>query len=281
MDPRTEQDRTTEAPVIETASATTSSQANRSGSFSYVVAVIAIVTLALIGSGLGSCVSFFARAVVSEAERNIGNTNTLDRYFEGDPSSPLHDDELLEFLEDNGIGSGSGMDLLDTGGAVDVTDVLTSELAIYGDTINSLVPAMGYSGAQSDVADFSRTLTYTDRQATEQVVSLLRAAARGDITSTEAAERAEEIADTTVESLESLRLPVVTGERADEVSSLLTSAREEARGRWTAISEEMDLIEDVSSVSTSTLLSLEKSITDATSKAAESLSSALATSAAS
>lgn len=270
-----------ERRVIETASATTSSD-NHAGSAPIVIAVATVALLALLGSGVSGCTRFITNHMADNWHETMpSNPNPyeeLDQYFQHDDSTPFGDDDLLDLLQQNDSGEkpdskpGEGTD---TGSTSSVDELLSSDLAIYGDTIDSLVSAIDYSGTKTPVRDHVRQVVHTDSEATGDIVALLRSALRGDTSSADALAKAKERAEQAAEELGALEAPEVDGENADAIASHLEAARTQAVERWKAIAAEMELLASSQDVSTASVKDSEHDISEATLKAAEELSQAL------
>lgn len=267
------------SPTVETASATTSKD-NTSGSLAYVIAAAAVAALFCLGLGLSGCVSLFTRIASSEHAHNTTTTSPfddLDHYFEDDDSTNVDDQDILNLL-DNGDATPQGESpQLDTG--TSVSDALSSDLAVYGDTIDTLLSAFDYAGAQSSVSECARDIVRTDKQATSELVGILRSAARGDITQADAFQKAIELADATAEELDATELASAEGDHAEDIERELEKARSSAVERWQAIGDEMSLFAETEKLGREQLSSAEGAITSPTSEAAQHLSTALTTSA--
>lgn len=275
----------TDRPAIETAAATTSSEKNSSGPFAYILAAITIAGLFAIGSGMSGCVSLAAGIVADE----MGNTpyslqnyyDDIDHYFENDESSPIGDEDILNLL-DNGTpeqdqGQGQVNDSLGT--SLTPTEALSADLAVYGSTIDSLVSAFDYAGAQEGVTDFARTVERMDGDATTELIGTLRAILREDVSVADGLSQAAEAADKVADEFGALEIPEASGSKSSDIAKGLEEARAKAAERWTAIAAEMRLIAASDSISRTDLDEADKTVSDATTAAAESLSKALTTSA--
>ncbi len=270
-------------PVIETASATTSSKENSSGPFAYVLAAITVVCLLAVGSGMAGCVSIVAGLVADghgSAPYSLQNYyDDIDHYFENDNSSPIGDEDILNLL-DNGAPD-QDQTLTDGGSSETLTptDALSLDLAVYGSTIDSQVTAFAYAGAQENVAEFARSIEHADRDATTELIGTLRAILREDVSVADGLSQAAEAADKAAEGLGALEVPSVSGSKADDVTKGLEEARGKAADRWKAIASEMRLIASSDGISRSDLDEADTAVADATKDAAEGLSQALADSA--
>lgn len=269
-----------ERRVIETASATTSSD-NHAGSGPIIIAVVTVLALAFVGSGISGC----TRLITSYAFDNWHETEPsepnpyeeLDQYFQHDDSTPFGDEDLLDLLQndsdeepDSKPGEGVG-----TGSTSTVDELLSADLAIYGDTIDSLVSAFDYSGTKTPVRDHVRQVVHADSEATGDIVTLLRSALRGDTTPADALAKAKERAEQAAEDLGAMEAPEVDGENADAIVDHLEKAHTHAVERWKAIADEMELLASGQDVPTANVKEAERDISEATLSSAEELSQAL------
>ena len=267
-------------PVIETASATTSSKENTSGPFAYILAAITVACLLVVGSGMAGCVSIVAGLVADghgSTPYSLQNYyDDIDHYFENDNSSPIGDEDILNLL-DNGTPD-QNQTPTDSGSSetLSPTDALSLDLAVYGSTIDTQVSAFAYAGAQEDVAEFARSVEHTDGDATTELIGTLRAILREDVSVADGLAQAAEAADKTAEELGALEVPSASGSKAGDVTKGLEEARGKAADRWKAIADEMRLIASSDSISRTDLDDADTAVADATKAAAESLSQALA-----
>ena len=98
MTEETRQDETNDAPVIESASATTDPNNATSGPFAYVLTAVVVVVLAVLVSGVSSWATSMSRLVASTDSLSYGTG--YDGYYEYDYDDTDDLDDLLDNLEE-------------------------------------------------------------------------------------------------------------------------------------------------------------------------------------
>ena len=143
-----------ETPVrrpIETASGTTSADNARSGNLAYVIALIAIVACLAMGFVMRGCTRLMVE-VLEDEHRRSGHSE-YEQFIENYLNDELDHDDRVYTDGQNGRPDASPNDPSTQGGTLEVKDVLGSSLAIYDDTIDSLLAASDYANAQRGVSD--------------------------------------------------------------------------------------------------------------------------------
>jgi hypothetical protein len=227
----------TQEKVIETASATTSSERNRSGNAAYIIAVAVVAACLLLASGISSCVSAVFGAMVGSEYDSSSSNGYGNGYGSSSESDP--DTGSLEDLLGGGSSEGQGADV--TKESLTQENALYYDLYLYTYDISSEVAATDYSGATSNVSTYVRSIVSVDDEADTAVASHLNAAAKaGDDTDTVSSELASaaQVAEQATADLKAIQVPSnVSGSYASAITTNLTDAREKAIDRWTTISD--------------------------------------------
>lgn len=271
------------APVVETASGTTSADNSQSGITAYVIAGVTVVLLALFGTGLSSCVSLASDLAMEEYNSGSGYSEDVygdedfdyedwyNQYMEED----LDTDDWLERWDSGDYDDGS----TDVPSSLSVEDALDLDLGMYSLTIDSMLPAMSYANASSEVREYVRSVVLADRNGSSDLHDVLRAAAWGESDVSEALDEAIGLAADKADELRELSLPELEGDGAKEVSRQLEQGRTAAIDRWDAISTELSLLSSsIGEVDTDDLMDADDEVNDAAEDAATAFSEALSAS---
>lgn len=213
-----------QAPVIESASATTSPD-NHSGPGAYVIvaiclAIIIALSLALANT-LGDVLSEVADMVAEEYPDEEWDFDELDHYFGDDTHSTD-----VDLTADN---------------------IFDTRIACADESVNSYVYASDYDGSQQAVSEFVFALTKADGDNTNLLSMHLRAATGA----TDAATRAEELdaaaqvvadAQTSIQAIELPGTDRVSGVKSDSIIDALKDAKEDCAERWGAIAKLVDIL---------------------------------------
>ncbi|MDD3486148.1 MAG: hypothetical protein PHI26_05915, partial [Atopobiaceae bacterium] len=194
--------------VIETASATTDSEHNRSGYAAYVIVVAVIAACLLLASGISSCVSAVFGAMLGSEYGSSSSNDYGDGYGYGYGSESEPDTGSLEDLLGGDSSTGQGADV--TKESLTQENALYYDLYLYTYDISSEVAATDYSGATSNVSTYVRSLVSVDDEADTAVASHLNAAAKaGDDTDTVNSELASaaQVAEQATADLQAIQVP--------------------------------------------------------------------------
>lgn len=237
-------------PVIETASATTSTDNANSGNLAFVLAAVAIASLAVIGMGMSSIFQL-AGHLVEEHETSYWYDDPDGYQFDLNDNTGDPYDLIEEYLDgpndydDLSFLTNKDKELVldqDKDGKVTPTEALGADLGMYEATIDSLLPQSSYANAQADVRSFVRDLVLADRNATSEMASSLQQTAwkEGDVK--QELEKASALADKTIEELQAMKAPAAQGDKAKDISKSLEAGKSKAIDRWKAIADELKLI---------------------------------------
>lgn len=229
-----------QAPIIESASATTSPD-NHSGPGAYVIvaiclAIIIALSLALANT-LGEVLSEVADMVAEEYPDEEWDFDELDHYFDDDTHSTD-----VDLTADN---------------------IFDTRIACADESVNSYVYASDYDGSQQAVSEFVFALTKADGDSTNLLSMHLRAATGA----TDAATRAEELdaaaqvvadAQTSIQAIEPPGADRVSGLKADSVIDALGDAKEDCAERWSAIAKLVDILRSPDGHTTDELAELDE-----------------------
>ncbi|WP_337371013.1 hypothetical protein [Parolsenella catena] len=241
--------------IIESASATTSSD-NHAGAAPYVIVAATLAVLVALSLALAN--------LVSAVGEGIGDAYDEDYYDSFDY------DGLLDDLDDLDPQGSTGHDLT----ADNVFDV---ELTCTDYTVDDYVFASDYSGSQQAVSAYVKALAKTDADAAGQLAGHLRAAAAA----TDDASRADEICQDASAAIDGLALPGaadITGGSADDILEHLTEGRDATRRRWDKLAQLVAVLASPDGHTSSELSDLDNDAGDVTDPAID-LTRALATSA--
>ena len=229
----TDAEKRAKAPVIESASATTSPD-NNSGKWPYVLVAVVLAALVALSLALANAAQVIGTAIAEDYSGYDGYG-----YNERDDSNGY--DDFEDFLDD-----------LDGNGATDhdltSDNVFDEDLSCYDYSIDDYVFASDYSGSQQAVSDYVKTLTKADATATSSLASHLRAAAAASDDATRADElsQAAQISQQAAEDIKAIELPsgdAISGSKAASIVDDLTSGRDAALTRWKKIGERVELLQ--------------------------------------
>lgn len=278
----------TRAPIVETASATTSPDNARSGNSAYFIAILAIAVLGLVGTAISGCVSMVS-GFLEEEYYGYGPTayeQMLDERLDERDYDDFDDyiNDYFDNLYDNDgtsypNGNSNGSPVNESEGTT-VKDVLDSNLAIYQSTIDQLLPVSVYANAQGPVRTFVRELVIADRDASSQIATSLKTAAWNDDNLSQALSDASQMAQEMVSTLQGMEFPKAEGDNASEISRNLEVGRGKAIDRWKAIADELDMLAASDEVDAKSLNEADELVTQAAQEAADAFAEALSASAA-
>lgn len=247
--------------VIESASATTSSD-NHAGAMPYVIVAATLAVLMALSLALAN--------LVSAVGEGIGDAYDEDYYDSFDY------DGLLEDLDDLDPQGSTGHDLT----ADNVFDI---ELTCTDYTVDDYVFASDYSGSQQAVSAYVKALAKTDADAAGQLAGHLRAAAAAtdDASRADELSQAASICQDASAAIDGLTLPGaadITGDSADDILEHLTEGRDATRRRWDKLAQLVAVLASPEGHTSSELSDLDNDAGDVTDPAID-LTRALATSA--
>lgn len=263
--------------VIETASATTSPDNSNSGSFAYilagVVSFVVIVASIAMGVGLSTVIALAANDASHQSINTMSYINDYDDYNNMQDFNELFDYyNMNEFNGGNGYGTGNSHQ--NATGSADVADVLDFSLAPYNANIDGELSASSYAGAPNDLRDFVRSFVAIDDDYTNQVVTLLHEAARSESARVDNIKGALTLCDDAAKAFNELQIPELSKSN-DQVATSLELAKTAAASRWTALHDELALLDTTEQVDTKTLWELDDKVYDATTQAATYLAEAM------
>lgn len=271
---------------IESASGTTSPENGSSGPFAYILAAVCVVIVIMLSVAVSGCFGNIFSAAIDYAditfERNENRTMTeeeLERYFDDNFDGDSFEDYFNEIFGDtygdiygNPFGNRTrDRKTEDTPDSYAPLDVLGLSLSLYGDTVNDLVSANAYAGADSKVKDAVRELVLADRDATEETIHQLRAAGRDGEDFDARLEAAQGVAGDMLEWLDSYELP----EANEEAQGFMEEGLERLNARWHAIGELLGMLEGDDEIDSQDLLDADTAIHNETIEAAEAFEGAL------
>lgn len=233
-----------QAPVIESASATTSPD-NHSGPGVYVILAIGlalIIALSLVlANTFGEVLSEVADIVAEEYPDEEWDFDELDHYFDDDTHS--------------------------TDADLTADNIFETRIGCADESVNSYVYASDYDGSQQAVSEFVSALTKADGDSTNLLSMHLRAA----MGATDAATRTEELdaaaqvvadAQTSIQAIELPGTDRVSGLKADSVIDALEDAKEDCVERWSAIAKLVDILRSPDGHTTDELAELDEEASD-------------------
>ena len=279
-------------PVVETASGTTDPSNSRSGHSAYVITALAIGLMLLMGMGLSSCMGFVAEVAANSMEESGSYGGDTTWLYEDDGEGLDEDNfDFFEHLEDevpddNGLNtervddSFIPSDHAGEGEATSAKDVLAGEMAMYDTTIDSMLSAMSYANADSEVRNYVRSLVIEDRDASSKLHQKLRESAWADGDLTEAIANAQTVSSDTIDALKALEMPDVKNGSAKKAKRKMEQGRDAAVKRWEAISDELEMLSGKldGEVDPDDVEQAEAAVSEATAQAAENLRDALSAS---
>lgn len=210
--------------VVESASATTSPD-NQAGAAPVVITVVVLALLAALGCAVVGGVMKVAELAAAYDGSAYGT----------DPGEYGIDEDSLDELRDL-----LGGDTSDTELSSD--NVFDVDLDCLYESVSDYVFSSDYSGSQNSVAEYVKAFAKVDDDATDQVVSHVRAAAAATDDETRADElsQAAEVCEQAKADIEAIELPAretVTGDRAEEILEDLEQARADTSERWEAFGQ--------------------------------------------
>lgn len=271
---------------IESASGTTSPENGSSGPFAYILTAVCLVAVIMLSVAISGCIGdIFSMAIdyaditFDRVENQTMTEEELERYFDDNFDGDSFEDYFNEIFGDtygdiygNPFGNRTrNRKTEDTPESYAPLDVLGLGLSLYGDTVNDLVSANAYAGADSKVKEAVRELLLSDRDATEQIIHELRAAGRDGEDFDERLGKAQDIASYMQEQLDAYELPKAD----DEAEGFMDSALEHLKARWTAIGELLDMLANEEEIDSQDLLDADTAIYNETIEAAEAFEGAL------
>lgn len=258
-------------PVVESASATSSSARNVSGSAAYVIFGAVVVALCLVATSVGGCASRLALAAGGYGDELLGGLS------EGSGS----------YSSDGGSGSEYGSDLESSSTSTSSSDyesdayttdeALAADLSVYDGCVTDEVSASSYSGSQTVVSDYVKQICSIDKRYNTQLVSALRAAARDSSSADEQLATARSLCAQAKADLDAVAIPTATGSSAGDIAGYLSDAKFDTETRWDDIAAEIELVASPST--TEELCSADTAVSQDTSCGAYELTSALSESA--
>lgn len=229
-----------QAPVIESASATTSPD-NHSGPGVYVILAIGlalIIALSLVlANTFGEVLSEVADIVAEEYPDEEWDFDELDHYFDDDTHS--------------------------TDADLTADNIFETRIGCADESVNSYVYASDYDGSQQAVSEFVSAFTKADGDSTNLLSMHLRAA----MGATDAATRTEELdaaaqavadAQASIQAIEVPGTDRVSGVKADSVIDALGDAKEDCVERWSAIAKLVDILRSPDGHTTDELAELDE-----------------------
>ena len=229
-----------QAPVIESASATTSPD-NHSGPGVYVILAIGlalIIALSLVlANTFGEVLSEVADIVAEEYPDEEWDFDELDHYFDDDTHS--------------------------TDADLTANNIFETRIGCADESVNSYVYASDYDGSQQAVSEFVSALTKADGDSTNLLSMHLRAAmgATDAATRTEELDAAAQVAADAQASIQAIELPGtdrVSGVKADSIIDVLGDAKEDCVERWSAIAKLVDILRSPDGHTTDELAELDE-----------------------
>lgn len=210
--------------VVESASATTSPD-NQAGAAPVVITVVVLALLAVIGCGIVGGAMKVAQLAAAYDSNSYGT----------DPGDYGIDEDSLDDLRDLLGGDTSDTELTSD-------NVFDVDLDCLYESVSSYVFSSDYSGSQSSVAEYVKAFAKADGDATDQVVSHVRAAAAATDDETRAGELAQaaEVCEQAKADIEAIELPAretVTGDHAEDILENLQQARSDTSERWEAFGQ--------------------------------------------
>lgn len=267
-------------PVIETASATSSSEENKSGPFAYILfgSVLGIsLVLAII---CGGCTSAIVAAAVSEDGTSTFSGPTSQQF----PYDDIEDlDDLEEWLRlysdeygDGGLDTSGGSN--SKMGTCTVDEALDFDLAPYDISLASEVSASAYANTPSGVRDFVRKMVNADDEYATKVARCLHDAARDEDKQQEKIEEALALCDEAKKAINDIAIPSVDADKNGTLKDDLGSAKSQVTKRWEATREELAILKTTDEVSKRELWDSDEQTLDTVDDAVQMLEDAMASS---
>lgn len=255
-----------DAPVIESASATTSHD-NHAGSAPYVIVAACLVVIIALALSLVSGISgIVSSALISRGYGSSAMSDLLGELGNGDGNGGLGDDY--------GFGSGdSGRGSRNPRQNSDLTsdNVFDYELASLDSSVSDYVYATDYQGAQSGVSAFVKKLAKADADALASVQSHVRAAAATSDAQTRSSEldQAQKACADAKSSIAALDVDTVTGSRASSITEDLNDAKGDVAERWDTVGKIVAIMKSPDGHKASELQELDDDANDAADIASE------------
>ena len=253
--------------VIESASATSDSANNKSGSMPWVITGIVLVVVIGLSFGVSSCTSALVSAGIVASQNGRTNRNVTDL-----------NDQLNQIIQNNTTTSPTTDTSRDTSKSrsnVSVNDIATYEWYLFDGGITEKVSASDYSGASADVSNFCKTLCSTDKSYNDRVVLALRSVARDESTLDAQVKEIRDCVNGAKKDIDALAMPNVSGSFAQDCSDYMKGAKEDAAKRWDGISQIADLLADSSNVKRNQLSNVDSDINSHTYDASSDIYDAL------
>ena len=252
-------DRNTERPVIETASATTSPENAKSGSLPYVITGITLAFLTVFSLVMGGCMSFLFNEVALDMENDATEYPvSVDDYED-------FWDEYDEFMNDYDIVPPTTEHSNDP--TATVADVLDFDLAAYTTSLSSEVSASSYAGTPAAAREFTRSVIAVDDDYSSQVVACLNEAARDESVRTQKIDEAVELCAKASKDVAAVKLPSIEKDEGGSIADVFGSAKTEAANRWDLMGAELALLQTEEEVTTSDLWDADGKVVETTTKA--------------
>lgn len=229
-----------QAPVIESASATTSPD-NHSGPGAYVILAIGLVLIIafslVLANTFGEVLSEVADIVAEEYPDEEWDFDDLDHYFDDDTHS--------------------------TDADLTADNIFETRIDCADESVNSYVYASDYDGSQQAVNEFVFALTKADGDSTNLLSMHLRAAmGAADATArTEELDAAAQVVADAQASIQAIEVPGtdrVSGVKAGSIIDALGDAKEDCAERWSAIAKLVDILRSPDGHTTDELAELDE-----------------------
>lgn len=254
-----------DAPVIESASATTSHD-NHAGSAPYVIVVACLVVIIALALSLVSGISgIVSSALISRGYGSSAMSDLLGELGNGDGNGGLGGDRLGS--GDSGLGSRNPRQNSD----LTSDNVFDYELASLDSSVSDYVYATDYQGAQPGVSAFVKKLAKADADALASVQSHVRAAAATSDAQTRSSEldQAQKACTDAKSSIAALDVDTVTGSRASSITEDLNDAKGDVAERWDTVGKIVAIMKSPDGHKASELQKLDDDANDAADIASE------------
>ena len=275
---------------IESASGTTSPNNANSGPFAYIVTIVCVVLLILLSAVAAGCARNTVRLALDAAKDSLEDgiieietdadelpEEIFGEDFDGDSFEDYFERVFGESPDSfYGRPRTDGRDSDTPGATYTPIEVLGLDLSIYDNDVNDLVSASAYAGTDAEVKEFVRELVLADRDANDELIRELRAAARNEDEFAERLEGTVGFAYDFIDSLDDYGSEVPSPN--DETENLLNDAMEHLENRWYRIIDFMSVLENGDELDIDTLEELDAAVYDETKDAAKSFEDALAAS---
>lgn len=267
-----------ESPLVESPSATTSSERNKSGNAAWIIVGAVLLVLVLLANGIAGCTS----AIMTNALQNSlsGQDGTIPDYLGYDGSGSELGSGAGTLGSDSSTSTGLSASSTYT---TDQALALLKEGNISADGLS--IDAGSTSGSQQAVVDYAKGLVDIDSRHTTEMRKHLRAATGAGESDPET--RASELAAASSEAsaakteIETLSQPAdsaLSGSGASDISADLSSAKTSLSNRWDDIAKVVDMTTNPKQLTVQDLSDEDNLIYSDTSDAVYYLESALASS---